>query len=179
LTDLKKTSLIPVAQAVTNPDFSQRQDDSGDIGVLILSDRSVRRITPAALPTFALLDELAAQNGLHDAEFTAVGYGLQNRVVGDGPPYFEDANPVPRMFAFSSFDALNGGYLRLSQNQATGDGGTCFGDSGGPNFLDVNGRRILVASTVTGDAVCRSTNVVYRLDTIFARRFLSNFVALP
>ncbi len=86
---------------------------------------------------------------------------------------------MPRMFAFSSYESLNGGYLRLSQNPATGDGGTCFGDSGGPNFLDVNGGQILVASTVTGDAVCRSTNVVYRLDTVSARKFLSNFVELP
>lgn len=32
---------------------------------------------------------------------------------------------------------------------------------------------------ITGDAVCRSTNTAYRLDTASARRFLSPFVALP
>lgn len=48
--------------------------------------------------------------------FTAVGYGVQDRVVGGGIPFFQDLNPVPRMFAFSSFDALNPGFLRLSQN---------------------------------------------------------------
>jgi hypothetical protein len=30
-----------------------------------------------------------------------------------------------------------------------------------------------------GDAVCRSTNVDYRLDTASARAFLSRYVALP
>ena len=40
-----------------------------------------------------------------------------------------------RWVAVSEFRALNGAWLRLSQNDATGDGGTCFGDSGGPNFL--------------------------------------------
>ncbi|HEY2931240.1 MAG TPA: trypsin-like serine protease [Acidobacteriota bacterium] len=179
LTNLKKTNLIPITELFTNPNFSQSQSDSGDIGVLILPVRSTKGITPAVLPTLGLLDELAANNGLHDAVFIPVGYGLQNRVVGGGPPFFEDSNPIPRMFAFSSFDALNNGYIRLSQNPSTGDGGTCFGDSGGPNFLDLNGKRILAASTVTGDAVCRSTNVDYRLDTASAREFLGQFVTLP
>jgi len=178
-TDLKKTKLIALTDIVTNPNFNPSQSDSGDIGVLILPTRSTRGITPAALPTLELLDQLAAQDGFHGAIFTAVGYGVQNRVVGGGVPFFTDANPVPRMFAFSSFNALNPGYLRLSQNTSTGDGGTCFGDSGGPNFFDVDGRRTLVATTVTGDAVCRATNVVYRLDTAAAREFLGQFVTLP
>ena len=83
------------------------------------------------------------------------------------------------MYAFSSFHSLNGGYLRLSQNPSTGNGGTCFGDSGGPNFLNVDGVRTLVAITITGDSVCRSTNVDYRLDTVSARAFLAPFVSLP
>ena len=48
-------------------------------------------------------------------------------------------------------------------NPRTGNGGTCYGDSGGPNFLGTT--NIVAAITITGDAVCRSTNVVYRLDT--------------
>ena len=175
----KKTRLVPVTQVVTNPNYNQAQSDSGDIGLLLLPPDSTRGITPATLPTAGLLDQLVAQNGLKDAVFTAVGYGLQNRNTGGGPPVFDDANPVPRMFAFSSFNSLNGGYIRLSQNPATGNGGTCYGDSGGPNFLNVNGRQILVAETVTGDTACRSTNVDYRLDTASARAFLAPFVTLP
>ena len=168
----KKTSLLPVAHVVTNPAYNQAQSDSGDIGVLILQS-AAKGITPATLPTCGLLDRLAAQNALKDAVFTAVGYGLQNRVTGGGVPYYQDLNPIPRMYSFSTFNSLNGGYIRLSQNPATGNGGTCFGDSGGPNFLTVEGKQILVAATVTGDAVCRSTNVDYRLDTVSAQTFLS------
>ena len=167
-----KTKLLAVKYVVTNPNYNQSQSDSGDIGVLILQS-NVKGITPATLPTCGLLDQLVAQNGLKTAVFTAVGYGLQNRVVGGGVPYFQDLNPIPRMYAFSSFNSLNGGYIRLSQNPSTGNGGTCFGDSGGPNFLTVNGQQILVAITITGDSVCRSTNVDYRLDTPSAQAFLA------
>ncbi|HEY0003994.1 MAG TPA: trypsin-like serine protease [Pyrinomonadaceae bacterium] len=167
-----KTKLLSVQYVVTNPNYNQSQSDSGDIGVLILQS-NVKGITPATLPSCGLLDQLVAQNGLKSAVFTASGYGLQNRVVGGGVPYFQDVNPIPRMYSFSSFNSLNGGYLRLSQNPSTGNGGTCFGDSGGPNFLTVNGQQILVAITITGDSVCRSTNVVYRLDTTSAQGFLA------
>jgi hypothetical protein len=175
----KSTKLVDVTDVVTNPLFNQAQSDSQDIAVLLVNPRQTRGIAPAVLPAAGLFDRLSAQNGLKDTVYTAVGYGLQNRVTGGGQPFFQDRNPVPRMFAFSSFDSLNGGYIRLSQNPSTGDGGTCFGDSGGPNFLNVNGVRTLVAITITGDAVCRSTNVDYRLDTASARAFLAPFVALP
>ncbi len=135
--------------------------------------------TPARLPTAGFLDQLAAQNGLKTAIFTPVGYGVQNRVGGGGVPYFQNMNPVPRLFAFSGFNSLNKAFLRLSQNPSTGNGGTCFGDSGGPNFFNYNGVRLLAAITITGDSVCRSTNVTYRLDIASARDFLAPYVALP
>jgi len=167
------TNLIPVAHVVSNPNFSQSQGDSGDIAVLILA-QNVPGVTPASLPACGLLDQLRAQNGLKGAVFTSAGYGVQNRVVGHGVPFFQDLNPVPRMFSFSTFNSLNKGYLRLSQNPSTGNGGTCFGDSGGPNFLTVNGQQLIVSITITGDTVCRSTNVDYRLDTISAQAFLAS-----
>ena len=167
-----KTTLLSVAHVVTNPNYNQTQSDSGDIGALVL-DRGVRGVTPATLPACGLLDQLVAQNGMKTAVFTNVGYGVQNRVVGGGVPFFQDVNPIPRMFSFSSFNSLNGGYLRLSQNSSTGNGGTCFGDSGGPQFLTVNGQQLIVSITITGDSVCRSTNVDYRLDTVAAQGFLA------
>jgi hypothetical protein len=167
-----KTKLYAVSTAVKNPNYNQAQRDSGDIGALILS-ADVRGITPATLASCGLLDQLVAQNGLKNAVFTNAGYGLQNRVVGGGVPYFQDVNPIPRMYSFSSFNSLNGGYIRLSQNASTGNGGTCFGDSGGPNFLTLNGQLVLAAITITGDSVCRSTNVDYRLDTASAQGFFA------
>ena len=168
-------SLIEVTNLITNPDFSQRQSDVGDLGLLILAE-APNGLTPATLPTLGLLDQLATQNGLKGSTFTVAGYGVQDRVVGGGPPSFTDANPVYRGYAVESFLALNKGFLRLSQNPATGDGGACYGDSGGPNFLSVNGQLVLVAVTVTGDVPCRATNVVYRLDTATAQAFLAAYL---
>jgi len=67
------------------------------------------------------------------------------------------------------------------QNPSTGNGGTCYGDSGGPNFLGAgaNETNIVAATTITGDTPCRSTNVDYRLDTPSARAFLGQYVKLP
>lgn len=173
------TQIIPVTQVVTNPYYNWVQSDPSDIAILLVSPDDTNGIAPAALPWANQLDVLSAQNGLKDTVYTAVGYGLQDRVVGGGVPYFQDVNPIPRMYAYSSFNAINNAWLRLSQNPATGNGGACYGDSGGPNFLTINGVRTLVAITITGDAVCRATNVVYRLDAAPARAFLAPYVALP
>lgn len=173
------TNIIPAISVITNPEYNWRQSDPADLGVLLLASHDTRGIAAAALPTLGLLDQLFAAGALQSKKFTAVGYGLQDRVVGRGLPYFQDQNPIPRMYAFSSFSALDPAYLRLSQNRSTGDGGTCYGDSGGPNFVPVGGTLVLAATTVTGDNVCRATNVDYRLDTRSARRFLGQYVTLP
>jgi hypothetical protein len=175
----RRTHLLPVVQVVTNPAYNPAQSDSGDIAVLLVDPQDTRGVPVALLPRQGLLDQLATTGGFNGLPITNVGYGVQNRVVGSGVPYFQDLNPIPRMFSFSTFNALNPGYIRYSQNPATGDGGTCFGDSGGPQFLTYNDVRLIVSITITGDSVCRATNVAYRLDTTSARSFLAPYVALP
>lgn len=162
----------------TNPNFNQAQSDPGDIAVIVL-DKPVKGITPAALPSEGLFDRLSAEGKLKGQKFTAVGYGVHEPTLGGGPPTWPDT--MDRWVAVSEFTALNNAWLRLSQNAATSDGGTCFGDSGGPNFLGTGDTEtsIIAALTVTGDAMCLATNVVYRLDTQSARQFLQDFVLLP
>jgi Ethanolamine utilization protein EutJ (predicted chaperonin) len=68
----------------------------------------------------------------------------------------------------------------LSINPKLNNGGACYGDSGGPDFLPVNGKLILTAiNSVGGDHVCRATSGNYRLDTATARDFLKDYVSLP
>jgi len=156
--------------------------DPHDIAVIVLDVPAAEMyagIEPASLPTAGLFDQMAEKNGLKGQEFTAVGYGVLEPSIGGGPPEFQFTGE--RRVAVSSFNALNDAWLRLSQNNATDDGGTCFGDSGGPNFLGAGDSEtdIIAGITVTGDTMCLATNVIYRLDTPAAREFLGQFVSLP
>ena len=159
-----------------HPRYPGSSDDAYDIAVVVL-DKTVKGVTPAALPASGMLDRMKADGTLNQGtRFTSVGYGGQE-VDASHTLTYEDT----REFSVGSFSALNGGWLRLSQNQATGDGGTCYGDSGGPNFLGAydDETNILAGITVTGDVWCQSTNTTYRTDTRSARGFLDDYVRLP
>ena len=152
-----------------DPRYSQRQSDPHDIAVVVL-DRPVTGIAPARLPAAGSLSGLR-----HGRSFTSVGYGAFEVTKGPGGHQYL-YNDV-RGVAHGTLNAVTPSWLRLSMNPATGDGGTCYGDSGGPNFL--GGSQIVAATTISGDAVCRATNVEYRLDTASARSFLRSYVTLP
>jgi len=156
-----------------DPRYTWKQNDPHDIAVVIL-DRAITGITPAALPYAGQLE-----SSDQSSEFTAVGYGgdeVINQPGGPVIPFYDE-----RQYATSFFNAINQAYLRLTQNPANGAGGTCYGDSGGPNFIGAgaNETNVVGATTITGDALCKATNVTYRLDTAAARSFLGAFVALP
>jgi V8-like Glu-specific endopeptidase len=152
-----------------DPAYNQAQSDPHDIAVVVL-DKAPKGITPARLPRAGQLDSLKVGDPI-----VAVGYGAQSVTMGAGGANFHYADI--RYVATGSVNAMNASWIRASMNPATGDGGTCYGDSGGPNFLgDTN---IVAGTTITGDFVCRATNVDYRLDTSSARSFLAGYVTLP
>jgi len=152
-----------------DPAYPGTSADSHDIAVVVLN-RSVKGIKPALLPTADSLSGLSS-----DQMFTAVGYGAYE--VTNSPGGHQYLYDDVRMVATGTLNAINKTWLRISMNASTGNGGTCYGDSGGPNFLGTTD--IVAAITITGDAVCRSTNVDYRLDTPSARAFLGQYVGLP
>jgi S1-C subfamily serine protease len=142
--------------------------DPHDIAVVVLDDDP--GITPAQLPT---ADQLSTLRG--GDPIVSVGYGAQSVTSGHGPKVLHYADI--RYVATGSFTTVTPTYLKASMNPAHGDGGTCYGDSGGPNFIgDTN---VVGATTITGDFWCRSTNVDFRLDTPTARAFLKQYVSLP
>ena len=152
-----------------DPLYSQVESNPHDIAVVTL-DKAVKGIQPAPLAAAGSLSALSASQ-----TFTPVGYGAYAVVNGPGGKayLYDDV----RMVAVGTLNSTNASWLRISMNAAKGDGGTCYGDSGGPNFLGSG--PILAAITISGDAVCRATNVTYRVDTPPARAFLSQFVTLP
>jgi Trypsin len=165
--------------AHTDPAYPGPSADPHDIAVIQLSAQAMAKrwtFTPATLPTAGELDELGSQ-GLNDTSFLVAGYGTEEAARGPGGQTHPGGGV--RMKAPVTFDALNTAWLRLAMTEPQGNGGACYGDSGGPNFATIDGRLVLVATTITGDTPCYATNVTYRLDSTAARDFLAPFVALP
>ncbi len=161
---------------IRDPLYSQAQNDPHDIAVVRLA--VAQALPTAQLPAAGQFDNLKQTN--RDQQFTAVGYGGEEPIPTPGSGIVIGYLDI-RQFATSSLNAVNGAWLRLSQNPSTGNGGTCYGDSGGPNFLGAGAgpTDVIAGITITGDSVCRATNVIYRLDTPSAREFLEDYVVLP
>jgi hypothetical protein len=132
-----------------------------DLGVVLLRRpyRGVR--TFARLPRLDQLDALKPSAG---TIFTAVGYGLQ-KAFPDAASW-KDVNQRVRMVAYPHLVQINTGFtgdgsLVLSNN--TNTGGTCFGDSGGPNLV---GRSDVVGGVTSFglNGTCGGTGGVYRVD---------------
>jgi V8-like Glu-specific endopeptidase len=152
-----------------DPLYNQAQSDPHDLAVVVF-DKPVKGITPARLPAANSLSNLSGSQ-----TFTSVGYGAYE--VTNEPGGHQYLYNDVRGVATGTLNTTTKAWLKISMNPSHGDGGTCYGDSGGPNFLGTTD--ILAATTITGDSVCRSTNVDYRLDTAAARAFLRQFVTLP
>ena len=149
-----------------------------DLGVVTL-DASVTKSTYGALPTLNALDGLKTRRGQQDLTFTAVGYGLQ-KSFPDAAAWKTQADRV-RMVAYPKLIQINNGYvgdfsILLSNNAHTG--GTCFGDSGGPNF--VGDSNVVGGVTSFGkNGTCAGTGGVYRVDKADDLNWLATFGLTP
>jgi hypothetical protein len=158
-----------------DPKYGHDQANLHDLAVVFLPASATRGMTPLKLPTAGLLDGLAAKGSLSKQLFVNVGYGVSATRTGV-PGFSWDGK---RNYSKSEFMGLQPTWLGLLMNtSATGEGGDCYGDSGGPKFLDGDPTTIL-ATVTTGDYNCRATTWDWRLDTPEARAFLAPFVRLP
>jgi secreted trypsin-like serine protease len=155
----------------TNPAYKGGSRD--DVSVMVLS-KPVTGIAPAQLPSLGYLNTLRLDQ---TTRLTVVGYGTSEKVIvkGENGPQFPFEGD--RGYGIGGFNSLTPQWLKMSQNQAHGDSGACYGDSGGPTFLGAapNDGDVVLAVTTTGDIPCYSTNVASRTDTPTARAFLSTF----
>jgi secreted trypsin-like serine protease len=147
-----------------HPQFDPEAFYLYDLGIVVLDEPAA--ITEfGALPQLDQLDALKPKRDSTFAGFTAVGYGLQASFP-DGAAWKTVSDKI-RMVAYPVLLNINapgmtGDFsMLLSNNHATG--GTCYGDSGGPNFLrDTN---IIAGVTSFGMNVsCAGTGGVYRID---------------
>jgi hypothetical protein len=157
----------------THPSYNPRAFFLFDLGVVVLK-KGVFLSEYGALPQLNVLDKLAKARGLQNVTFTAVGYGLQQSFPD--PASFLAHNQRVRMLARPHLLQINTGFtgdfsILLSNNAHTG--GTCFGDSGGPNFIDDS--NVVAGVTSYGlNGNCAGTGGVYRVDRADDLNFLQN-----
>jgi Trypsin len=179
--DPSTSTVIPATAVTVDPQFGKDEGDLHDLGVITLA-RPVSA-TPVVLPTAGLLGRLAAQGGLRGRDFTNVGYGATGFAFGGGMPQLVDFDQAVRRISTSPFQSLQPNVLLLQGNtNATGEGGTCVGDSGSASYLNVGGVDVAVAIvTLRSNSAgrCVANDAKYRLDTPSARAFLGQFVSLP
>lgn len=140
----------------------------GDVGIVVL-DKDVDVGGFAELPTAGLVDTLK-----NKAAIDFVGYGVQYQAQIPGnqlpqpPPYYRWTGPRMRMYAPSALVSGNfvhsDEFMRLALNPGGGSGGTCFGDSGGPDLLGGTDTVLAVNSYVT-NSNCSGVGYSFRVDT--------------
>lgn len=166
---------IEAVRWAAHPDYPNAAFYINDVGVIELDQPVILDVDKyAGLPAANRLDSLATRRGLQDVSFTAVGYGLQ-RIN----PRFREAERIrmvatPRLIQINTPGFTGDFSLLLSNNHSTG--GTCFGDSGGPNFIGDS----LVVGGVTSFGLngnCAGTGGVFRIDRENVLDFINNFIA--
>jgi len=159
----------------THPSYNPNAFFLFDLGVVVL-DEPFPMAHYGALPTLDQLDALKTMRGKQDVTFTSVGYGVQ-MAFPDAASWKENNFRV-RMVAHPKLNQINvpgftGDFSMLLSNNAN-TGGTCFGDSGGPNFLGTSN----VVAGVTSFGIngnCAGTGGVYRVDRADDLDWLATF----
>jgi hypothetical protein len=150
--------------ALAHPDYSNFTDlaNWNDVGVIVL-DEPVTGITPATLAPENYLDQFS-QPALQGTIFEVVGYGTEVRKPESGPQKPQPMSyPLLRRYTTLPGQKLTPQILQLNgnPNDVRGGGATCFGDSGGPVFL--NGYLVAVTSYVYTNN-CRYLSGYQRVD---------------
>ncbi len=160
--------------AYTNPEYRSPENPYGggnglpafsyrDVGIVVLNE-PVYMDEYGALPEPGLVDSLANKTAIDD-----VGYGVQEQIMAFPGQSPRDRWGGLRWRMYAPSELVSGKfvhspeYMRLALNPGGGSGGTCFGDSGGPNLLGGTTTVLAVNSYVT-NANCSGVGYSARVD---------------
>jgi V8-like Glu-specific endopeptidase len=148
-----------------------------DVGIVVLQSPGVPTSVTSVYGTLPSVDQFDSLQTGHKTRFTSVGYGLQESYPTQAS--FLASNTRTRYVAHPWLLQINvpgftGDFSMLLSNNAN-SGGTCFGDSGGPNFL---GNSTLVAG-ITSFGIngnCAGTGGVFRTDRQDVLDFVNGYL---
>jgi hypothetical protein len=159
------------------PGFAQR-----DVGVVALDSAVPTTLVSryAELPEPREVDSLA-----RGTRIDVVGYGVQFQAQIPGsqlpkpPPFYRWTGPRQRLWAPTELVSKNfthsSEFLRLAMNPSGGSGGTCFGDSGGPDLLGGTDTVLGVNSYVT-NYNCSGVGYSQRVDVPEVLDWIESFM---
>ena len=141
-----------------------------DVGVVVLDEPVPASVVGeyAVLPTPDLVSTLPNKTAM---DFVGFGVSVQAQIPGSQlpqpPPFYRWTGPRTRKYAPSELVSGNfkhsGEYIRIAMNPGGGSGGTCFGDSGGPDLLGGTDIVLGVNSYVT-NVNCAGVGYAQRVD---------------
>ena len=156
--------------AIAHPQYDDfaRCPATYDVGVVLLRS-GVKMDTYGSLPP---VDFLAGIRTAEDNRFTVVGYGMQGYIK----PFLEDTweryQGQVKLLELNSRD--NAGMSAKFSNNPGGDGGSCYGDSGGPVFYGAT--NMVVAVVSWGITPCIGVDYQFRADTRLALDFVRPYL---
>jgi V8-like Glu-specific endopeptidase len=144
---------------------------AGDVGIIVLDE-------PVTMNEYGSLVGAGYTDTLKNmASVDLIGYGVQDQVVGGGPPewtglkvrMYAPAQIIPGQFV------IRDAFLRITQNIGNGKGGTCFGDSGGPVF-QAGTNKILAVTSFGSNGNCAGVGYYTRVDTTQVLAWIGTFL---
>lgn len=146
-----------------------------DVGIIVLSEPVPTSVVDeyVDLPSAGLVDTLKNKTPID-----LVGYGVQEQIVGGGPPRWTG----PRIRLFAPSELVSGEFvhsaefMRLALNPGGGSGGTCFGDSGGPDLIGGTDTVLAVNSYVT-NSNCTGVGYSSRVDIPAVLSWINGFMS--
>lgn len=147
-----------------------------DVGVVELnSARSGPYGTLAGIGTAEIL--VASAKNKNGALVETVGYGRQS--IQPTPMDVETRYKSTSRIVELTGNASKGGNLHTLNNASAtgGRGGSCFGDSGGPLFVN-NTNQVVAVVSWGNSGTCHGADYSWRVDTADAYRFIGTFLGV-
>jgi hypothetical protein len=155
----------------TYPEYNDATFYTADAGVVVL-DKRIRLDTYGQLADVGTVDELFATGG--QQLLTIVGYGLQ----GIKPVFSAERTRYQgTVMLIENKSALTGSYsFKYSANPGKAhSGGGCFGDSGGPIFIEGT-NTILGVNSYVLNSNCKGTGGAFRVDQQAVQDWIYSFL---